>query len=131
LNICTLGEHYMIEKRICPECGDLIVGRVDKKFCSDQCRNTYNNHLNSDETNLVRNTNRIIKKNRRILKNLNPDGKANVSRDKLLRLAFNFNYISSYYQTKKGDTYYYCYDQGYIKTGENNYALVYRKEYLE
>lgn len=121
----------MIEKRICPECGDLIVGRVDKKFCSDQCRNTYNNHLNSDETNLVRNTNRIIKKNRRILKNLNPDGKANVSRDKLLRLAFNFNYISSYYQTKKGDTYYYCYDQGYIKTGENNYALVYRKEYLE
>ena len=121
----------MSEKRVCLECGELLIGRIDKKFCSDQCRNTYNNRQNSDETNLVRNTNRILKKNRRILIKLNPDGKANVSRDKLLQLGFNFNYITSYYQTKKGDTYYYCYEHGYIKTGEKYYTLVYRKEYLE
>ena len=121
----------IMEKRTCKECGDLIEGRVDKKFCSDQCRNTYNNRLNSDETNLVRNTNRILKKNRRILSDLNPDGKASCSRDKLLTFGFNFNYVTGYYTTKKGDTYYYCYDQGYIKTGDNFYTLVWRKDYLD
>ena len=32
----------------CPECGDKLKGRADKKFCSDACRNAYNNKLNSD-----------------------------------------------------------------------------------
>lgn len=32
----------------CPECGDKIIGRADKKFCSDACRNAYNNALNKD-----------------------------------------------------------------------------------
>ncbi|MBC7863150.1 MAG: DUF2116 family Zn-ribbon domain-containing protein, partial [Bacteroidia bacterium] len=39
----------------CPECGESYLGRVDKKFCSDQCRNTYNNRHNADGTNQVRN----------------------------------------------------------------------------
>ena len=29
----------------CPECGDKIVGRIDKKFCSDACRNSYKSFL--------------------------------------------------------------------------------------
>ena len=120
-----------IKERKCLECGEDFNGRIDKKFCSDQCRNTFNNRLNSEETNLVRNTNRILKKNRRILLDLNPDQKMNVNREKLLQRGFNFNYVTSYYQTKKGDTYYYCYDLGYIKTGENYYSLVRKKEYLE
>ena len=121
----------MDDKRTCLECGDLVMGRVDKKFCSDQCRNTYNNQLNRDDIKVVRNTNRILKKNRRILNLLNPNGKAIASWEKLLLSGFNFNYITSYYQTKKGDTYFYCYDQGYVKTGENYYALVCKKEYQE
>ena len=117
--------------RKCIECGDTFEGRVDKKFCSDQCRNTHNNRLNSDETNLIRNTNRILKKNRRILAALNPDGKANITREKLLMQGFNFGYITGYYKTRKGDVYYYCYDQGYIQTGEGFYTLVWKKEYLD
>ena len=42
-------------KKKCLECKDPIIGRADKKFCSDQCRNTYNNKLNSDSNNFVRN----------------------------------------------------------------------------
>ena len=29
--------------KVCPECGEKIIGRVDKKFCSDYCRNAFNN----------------------------------------------------------------------------------------
>ena len=39
----------------CLECGTAIRGRADKKFCSDQCRNQYNNTLNRDANNYVRN----------------------------------------------------------------------------
>ena len=115
----------------CLECEDSFEGRVDKKFCSDQCRNTYNNRLNSDASNLVRNTNRILKKNRRILEELNADGTTKVAKEKMLRKGFKFDYITSYYTTKKGDTYYYCYDQGYIQTGEKYFTIVKRKEYLD
>ena len=35
-----------MEKR-CLECNDVLHGRSDKKFCSDACRNTYNNKKKS------------------------------------------------------------------------------------
>jgi predicted nucleic acid-binding Zn ribbon protein len=41
----------------CPECGEKIIGRIDKIFCSDQCRNTYNNRQNRASTNLIRKIN--------------------------------------------------------------------------
>ena len=62
-------------EKLCPECGDKIIGRADKKFCSDSCRNTYNNALNKDSKNLIRNINNSLRKNYRILESLNPEGK--------------------------------------------------------
>jgi len=44
-------------KKKCLECNDEFIGRADKKFCSDNCRSAYNNKLNSDATNFVRNIN--------------------------------------------------------------------------
>ena len=38
-------------KKQCPECEDPIIGRTDKKFCSDGCRNSYNNRVNKDQKN--------------------------------------------------------------------------------
>ena len=35
-------------KKNCLECGEAFNGRIDKKFCSDYCRNTYNNKINND-----------------------------------------------------------------------------------
>ena len=67
----------------CLECGEKIIGRVDKKFCSDPCRNSYNNRLNKDSSNLIRNTNNLLRKNYRILQELNPDQKATVPKAKM------------------------------------------------
>ncbi len=33
------------DRRVCPVCGEKISGRIDKKFCSDDCRSFYNNRL--------------------------------------------------------------------------------------
>ncbi|MBI4648431.1 MAG: hypothetical protein HY738_18070 [Bacteroidia bacterium] len=116
------------EERKCPECGEPLVGRIDKKFCCDQCRNNYNNRLNSDNTNLVRNINNILRKNRRILMELNPEGKIKLSKNKLITKGFNFNFHTNIHNTKNGHTYYFCYEQGYLDLKDGFFALVQRKE---
>jgi hypothetical protein len=52
-----------------------IVGREDK-ICSDGCRNAYNNKINKDSTNFMRNINNKLRKNYRILSELNVEGKS-------------------------------------------------------
>lgn len=117
-------------ERKCPECGDVIVGRADKKFCSDQCRNTYNNKLNSDASNTVRNINNILRKNRRILQESNKQsGKSMVNKEVLLTKGFNFTYHTHTYTTKKGDIYIFCYEQGYLYLEDKDlYLLVENKD---
>ncbi len=46
----------------CLECEEAIKGREDKKFCSDGCRNAYNNKINKDSTNFMRNVNNKLRK---------------------------------------------------------------------
>lgn len=111
----------------CPECGEKIVGRIDKKFCSDACRNAYNNSINKDNRNLVRNVNNRLRKNYRILEELNPDQKTKVSRSKLIEKGFDFTYFTSIYTTKVGTVYYFVYDQGYLPLESDFYALVKRE----
>lgn len=111
----------------CLECGEKIVGRIDKKFCSDACRNAYNNKLNKDSKNLIRNVNNRLRKNYRILESLNPNQKSKASRSKLIEKGFDFNYVTTIYTTKAGKTYYFVYDQGYLPLEDDYYALVKRE----
>ncbi len=119
-----------IAQKSCLECGSKIIGRADKKFCSDQCRVTHNNRLNSDETNFMRNVNNVLRKNRRVLIDLNTTGKSRVSRDKLNEKGFDFNIFTSTYITKEGSAYHYCYEQGYLQVDKNWFLLVVKKETL-
>ncbi|MFN8259105.1 MAG: hypothetical protein U0W24_25675 [Bacteroidales bacterium] len=118
------------KQRTCPECGDKLLGRADKKFCSDQCRNSYNNRLNSDTSNTVRNINNILRKNRRILQELNKQsGKTMVSKETLIKKGFDFTYLTHTYKTQKGFTYHFCYEQGYLYLEDKSlYLLVTSKD---
>lgn len=116
----------MEEERKCPECGRLVLGRHDKKFCSDLCRNAFNNRANRVSNNLIRNVNNTLKKNRRILEQLTPNGKSKTNRQKLNQLGFDFNVHTSTYTTKAGATYYFCYDYGYLELENDWFALVKR-----
>ncbi|MFK8102679.1 MAG: hypothetical protein AB8G15_09145 [Saprospiraceae bacterium] len=118
-------------KRKCEECEEIIRGRADKKFCSDQCRSSHNNRLNSDANNFVRNINNILRKNRRILTELNPKGKAKVHREKLLAKGFRMEYFTNIYKTKAGKAYHFCYEQGFLELADGYYALVVRQEYVD
>ncbi len=110
-------------KKECPECGNRILGRADKKFCSDACRNAHNNNLNKDESNLVRNINNRLRKNHRILSKLNTKDKTKTKRETLLKHGFNFKFFTGEYVTKSEKTYYYVYDQGYLEL-DNDWFLI-------
>ena len=113
-------------ERICPECGDKIIGRSDKKFCSDACRNSYNNALNKDSKNLVRTINNRLRKNYRILEALNSKDKTKVKKETLSKHGFSFEYFTSEYVTQAGSVYKYVYDQGYLPLDNDWYLLVKR-----
>ena len=79
----------------CIECGEKIIGRSDKKFCNDSCRNAYNNNQNKDSSNLMRNVNNKLRKNYRILSEINIEGKTKIAKSKLDGLGFDFNYLTN------------------------------------
>jgi len=114
-------------ERNCPECSEKIVGREDKKFCSDGCRNGYNNKINKDSTNLMRNVNNTLRRNYRILCEINADGKTKTTKAKLAGRGFDFNYFTNLLQTKTGNTYYFVYEQGYMAL-ENDYYILVKKD---
>lgn len=113
--------------KTCLECSEKIVGREDKKFCSDSCRNSYNNKINKDSTNFMRNVNNKLRKNYRILCELNTDGKSKATRDKMINKGFDFEFFTNILQTKTGNTYYFLYDQGY-RSLDNDYFMLVKKE---
>lgn len=115
-----------MEEKACVECGTKIFGRYDKKFCSDQCRNSSNNKLNSESNNYIRNINNILRKNRRILAKLTPNGKSKSTKSKLNELGFDFGHFTNTYTTKAGTIYYFCYEYGYLELDNDWYALVKR-----
>jgi len=117
-----------MEARSCLECSTKIRGRIDKKFCSDHCRNAYNNRLNKDNKNLIRNINNRLRKNYRVLDSFTlKDGKTRTTKNRLVDKGFDFDYITNVYTTKKGSTYYFVYDLGYLPLDNDFYMIVKRE----
>lgn len=114
----------------CIACSKQVRGRTDKKFCDDYCRNNYNNRLKAECNNLVRNINHALGKNRRILESLlNKEEKiTKTTAGELLHNGFHFKYFTHQYTNKKGNTYFFCYDYGYLPLDNNWYLVVKRKE---
>lgn len=111
-------------EKTCLECGGKIVGREDKKFCCDGCRNAFNNKINKDSTNYMRNINNKLRKNYRILSEINVEGKSKSSKSKLLSKGFDFDFMTNILHTKSGNIYYFIYDQGYMVLENDFYMLV-------
>ena len=119
-----------MDGKLCLNCNKEIIGRADKKFCDNQCRNEYNNSQNGQANNFIRKINRILKSNRRILADLTPQDKSiKVSEKELTKQGFSFDYFTNTYTTKANKTYFFCYEYGYLNLDDGFFALVYNKGY--
>lgn len=115
-----------MEERHCRYCGKKLLGRIDKKYCDDSCRNAYNNALNSDSNNEVRNINNTLRKNRRILAGLIPEEAQvkKVQMTALMKLGFNFKYFTHLIKNKQQQQYHFVYDYGYLELEDGWYLVV-------
>ena len=113
-----------MENKTCPECGEGIKGRTDKKFCSDMCRNAYNNRINSANNQYVRNVNNVLRRNRRILEECLVGDKIAVPRQKLAEKGYNFKYITGQTVTENAHPYYFCYEFGFQPLANDHILIV-------
>ncbi|WP_310559571.1 hypothetical protein, partial [Flavobacterium sp.] len=88
----------------------------------------YNNKINKDSTNFMRNVNNKLRKNYRILSELNLEEKSKTTKSKLLSKGFEFEYFTNILNTNTGNTYYFIYDQGY-RVLEGEYYMLVKKEF--
>jgi hypothetical protein len=118
-------------ERKCLDCGDALKGRTDKKFCSDQCRNNFNNKLNRDSNNYVRNVHGLLRKNRRILADLYSEGKMIIHKDALYAMGYNFNFFTHIVETKSGKVVNHCFEYGFREMPDDFIELSYNSKYLD
>ena len=104
--------------RYCKDCSKLLKGRIDKKFCNDSCRSNYNNQLNRNEDEALKMVNKILRKNKNILKHFYEGTQLELTNDMLTALDFNFKFATHQENDNEGKTYTYCYEYGYYSAEE-------------
>jgi hypothetical protein len=78
----------------CLECVKPIkIGRSDRKFCSEGCKNLYHNKRKKGDHQEIKNIDLILKKNRKILSKLfDPKKEKLVLGEMLLKQGFDFTF---------------------------------------
>lgn len=118
----------------CLSCGEEVLGRIDKKFCSDYCKSNFHYQRDKEkEDTFFKKVDKQLKLNRRLLKHFNQAGKSTIRKEKMMEAGFNPNIFTHYWKNNKGDVYLFCYEYGFLKRTENGkhkYVLVEWQNYM-
>jgi len=107
----------------CKDCGAVLKGRTDKKFCNDHCRSNYNNIMYKNRDADLKNINAILRKNLAILKNFYEKRITNLSLDMMLAAGFNFHFFTHELWGPQGEHYHCCYHFGYLKNSDLQFLI--------
>ena len=124
----------MEKVRICPVCKEKLTGRIDKVYCSSECRSAADYEKRRTEEALFFKIDKQLKVNRKVLKRYNRVGMTKLRQEVLLKEGFNPNYFTHYWKNQKGDVYLFVYDYGFLKLKEQNkdkYLIIEWQEYME
>ena len=102
----------MMEKT-CLHCGKPLHGRSDKKFCCDECRTDYHNHIRRESERGVRAVNRILASNWKILTAQLRNGISRLPAAELAGQNFNFKVYTNTQWALPGRRTYWCYNCAY------------------
>lgn len=117
----------------CPVCNNSLAGRIDKKYCSDQCRYIANNRNKNQSERPILEINKALRKNRSILRKLCPVGMAKVRREVLKAMGYDLSVFSSIFLTSKKQIYYVCYDYAFtpiLDNGVEKALIVTKQDYM-
>jgi hypothetical protein len=120
-----------VENKVCrnENCAKTVEGRRDRQFCSEYCKSEYHysERKKTGKTYFKLEVDEVLRKNRAILAKYNIKSKATVRKSVLLEEGFNPRFFTHYWKNKAGDTYLFCYDQGFKEVKDNHkdkYLLV-------
>ena len=115
-----------IQPNRCQECGEVVLGRVDKKFCSDNCRSSYNNKRRIINQTNVKKVNMILIRNRSILYDLSTRFKEDtlVTTFQLKMMGFDFAFFTHQTTDRRGRPMFFCYDFGYQPLSGNKLKII-------
>jgi len=109
--------------KYCDKPIDLLKGRRDRQFCDERCKNAYHNKIAFEEEKEVKRINKILKRNREILKKMN--ARKEVTKERLLKAGFDFTYFTHHkFTIHYHYQYTFCYDYGYRAVKPESYKVV-------
>jgi len=109
------GLYVQRDSAVCLECGDMIagtIGRADRKFCCDSCRNKYNYRGTRIKRNIKARTHNILQHNYEILEALIAMDRTSIDRTEALQLGMDPNFMTTC-QVGRGHIDCSCYDISY------------------
>lgn len=119
----------------CLFCEDPLEGRVDKLFCTPNCKSSFHYQKSKEkEASMYNLIDQQLKKNRRLLKNYNKAGKSMIRKETLFKAGFNPKYFTHYWKNEKGNVYLFCYEFGFMEKVENGkpkYLLIQWQDYMD
>ena len=115
-------------KKSCKECGEPFLGRTDKKFCGDLCRNAYHNKSNGYRNALIRHVNHKLRRNRSILAELYSQEVLKISLEELSFMGFDLRFYTQENRLSN-QNYRFCYDFGYYLDEESLFVSIIDKPY--
>lgn len=115
-------------KRRCRLCKGLFSGRSDKLFCTIACKNEYHVRLRRATAYTVRETDKILHRNRSILLEVMGKNKTQKKVDRLIleKKKFRFNYFTGTYVNSRGKTYHYLYDFAWMTFSDQEVLITRR-----
>ena len=111
----------------CPICGDQVVGRSDKIFCTPTCKAIYHLRRKHQLLPIAKPIDAILHRNWVVLKELYEEiGKKKffVAQAKLNKAGFHTKYYTTSEKNKQGKMYYYVYDFGWMYFSEKEIMVI-------
>jgi hypothetical protein len=109
----------------CKYCNQKITGRIDKVFCSLDCKNKHNYLQRRDTRSATKVIDGFLHRNREILATLIGAGtKYTVDKAVLDQTGFKYDYHTSHYTNKEGKVYWIVYDLAWMTFSDQKILIV-------
>ena len=116
-------------KKKCQTCGKEMVGRIDKRFCSTDCKNQYHGSLRRNTRDAVAEIDGYLHRNREILALLVGEAsQIEIDRLVLNRTGFKYEYHTSTYLNKAGKMYRLVYDYAWMEFSDQKVLVIKKKK---
>lgn len=113
----------------CPNCARAFNGRANQRFCSSTCRIQFNNNKIRDAREPVVEINKVLYRNRAVLKDLyHRFGSDPIELKLLNRSDYNKRYYTHHTRSQNNELYTWCYDYAWIISGEHHIQITKSKD---